>query len=157
MSRDPNEGPRVFLALGGNLGEREQFLARAIEAIAALPDTRVVRCSDVIETPPWGITEQPDFLNQVIEVRTALSPRELLTAVKRIEQELGRVESQRWGPRAIDIDVVAYGRRQVSEPDLTIPHRDCTTRAFVLEPLRQIAPEVASGLLDGTWIHAEPS
>ena len=139
-------GERVFLGLGSNLGDRQANLRCALQRIAELPSTGVVRVSQFIETPPWGVEEQPPFLNAVAEIGTALEPRALLAAVKQIERELGRVPSYRWGPRLIDIDLLLYGKRELVEPELTLPHPRILERQFVWEPLREIAPEVEEEL-----------
>jgi len=127
----------VWLALGSNLGDRAGYLQAAREA---LPDAgiSIVRASRVAETEPVGIREQPAFLNQVLEVETALEPRTLLNAVKAIEQQLGRTARQRWGPREIDIDILRYDRRMVDEPGLHIPHAELQNRPFLLDLLQDI-------------------
>lgn len=128
----------AYLALGSNLGEREDHLKLAINAIHAIPETTVTALSHVYETDPVGFEDQPAFLNMVIRVETTLSPEELLRRTLAIEQELGRVRTIRWGPRLIDIDILFYEDWQVSEPDLQIPHPAMVERAFVLVPLRDI-------------------
>ena len=127
----------MWLALGSNLGDRAGYLQAAREA---LPDAgiSIVRASRVAETEPVGIREQPAFLNQVLEVETALEPRTLLNAVKAIEQQLGRTARQRWGPREIDIDILRYDRRMVDEPGLHIPHAELQNRPFLLDLLQDI-------------------
>lgn len=137
---------RVFLGLGSNLGDREENLRAALNGISALPGTRVVRVSTFRETPPWGVTDQPAFLNAVAEVRTALEPLPLLDAVKRIEVQLGRTPTFRWGPRLIDIDLLLYGEREANEERLVLPHPQILERAFVWEPLAEIAPEAVEKL-----------
>lgn len=137
---------RVFLGLGSNLGERERSIAAALERLGALPETRVVQASTLRETEPWGVTDQPGFLNAAVEIRTALEPLALLAAVKQIERDLGRAPTYRWGPRVIDIDLLLYGDRRVSEPRLTLPHPHILERPFVWEPLSEIAPEVVEDL-----------
>lgn len=135
---------RVFIGLGTNLGEDlERNLRAGVQAIGTLPQTRVVRVSSFLSTEPWGIVNQPRFLNAVAEIRTQLEPLPLLRALKRLESELGRVPSQRWGPRAIDFDIILYGERAVDLPGLKIPHPSYQEREFVMTPLREIAPEVA--------------
>ena len=146
-----SQSERVFLGLGSNEGDRRVLLDAAIDSLKALPDTSVVTISKVIETEPWGETDQPKFLNAVVEIRTGLEPEDLLVALKGIETDLGRRASYRWGPRAIDLDIILYGRREVDLPHLTIPHRYCRERDFVMSPLREIAPEVADALIAGTW------
>src|SRR5687768_7954533 len=102
MENEPTE--RVFLGLGSNLGEREENIRQALNRIEALPGTRVIRSSTLHETPPWGVTDQPSFLNAAAELRTTLEPEALLDAIKAIEVEVGRTPTYRWGPRLIDID-----------------------------------------------------
>ena len=99
---------RVFLGLGSNLGDREAALRAALERVGGFRETEVVRVSAFVESAPWGVEDQPSFLNAAAEIRTSLLPEELLSAVKAIERELGRVPSRRWGPRRIDIDLLVY-------------------------------------------------
>jgi 2-amino-4-hydroxy-6-hydroxymethyldihydropteridine diphosphokinase len=128
---------RVWLALGSNLGDRAGYLQAGR---AALPEAGilVVRASRVDETEPIGIRDQPQFLNQVLEVETSLEPRPLLDALKRIEHELGRTARERWGPREIDIDILRYNGRVVDEPGLHIPHAELQNRPFLLDLLQDI-------------------
>lgn len=128
---------RVLLALGSNLGDRARYLATARDALAKAGVT-LIRESRVEETAPIGVTDQPAFLNQVLEADTALEPRDLLEAVKRIEQDLGRQSRQRWGPREIDIDILRYDDRTVNEPGLRIPHPELDNRPFLLDLLEEI-------------------
>jgi 2-amino-4-hydroxy-6-hydroxymethyldihydropteridine diphosphokinase len=123
---------RVWLALGSNLGDREGYLAAARAALKEA-GVAVIRESRVAETEPVGITDQPSFLNQVLEVETRLEPRALLENVKQIEQQLGRQHRERWGPREIDIDILRYDHREVDEPGLRIPHPELPNRPFLLE------------------------
>jgi len=146
---------RVFLGLGSNEGDVQANLLRAIEELKKLNGTTLEASSTFVETEPWGVTDQPCFLNAVIEIRTVLEPSELLSAIERIECALGRKPTYRWGPRVIDIDILVYGHRTVVTPKLVIPHPYITQRDFVIRPLREIAPEVAAGLADGTWIKAD--
>ena len=128
---------RVWLALGSNLGDRAGYLQAARTALPQAGIT-VVRASRVDETEPVGIREQPQFLNQVLEVETSLEPRPLLDALKRIEGQLGRTARQRWGPREIDIDILRYNARVVDEPGLHIPHAELQNRPFLLDLLKDI-------------------
>lgn len=137
---------RVFLGLGSNLGEREENLRAALNRIRGLPGTSVVRVSRFVESQPWGVADQPSFINAVAEIRTEMEPEALLSAVKEVEREVGRTATYRWGPRVIDIDVLVYGSRRVATPELTIPHPHILDRPFVWEPLREIAPEVVEEL-----------
>jgi 2-amino-4-hydroxy-6-hydroxymethyldihydropteridine diphosphokinase len=128
---------RVWLALGSNLGDRVGYLQGARRA---LPDAgiTVLRASRIDETDPVGITDQPRFLNQVLEVETALEPRPLLDAVKAIERQLGRTARERWGPREIDIDILIYDSRAVDEPGLHVPHPELENRPFLLDLLEDL-------------------
>ncbi len=130
----------IFLSLGTNLGEREKNLIRCLDALGAVESLELVRISSIYETDPVGMTEQPDFLNMVVEVNTSLSPMELLHTVKNIEKRLGRKETFRWGPRLIDVDILAYKNLILEEEELAIPHPRLAERLFVLVPLNEIAP-----------------
>ncbi|HVH64487.1 MAG TPA: 2-amino-4-hydroxy-6-hydroxymethyldihydropteridine diphosphokinase [Candidatus Acidoferrum sp.] len=128
---------RVWLALGSNLGDRDAYLAGARVALSKAGIT-LVRESRVAETEPVGVTDQPQFLNQVLEVDTTLEPRALLHRVKGIERELGRQSRERWGPREIDIDILRYDGRTVDEPGLRIPHPELENRPFLIELLGEV-------------------
>lgn len=130
----------MFIALGTNLGDRAANLRKAIEHLS--DQVPISAVSSLYETPPWGVTEQPYFLNQVVRAATALPPLELLTFLKQIEQEMGRVETVRFGPRVIDLDILLYEDRQVNLPQLEIPHPRMCQRAFVLVPLAELAPQL---------------
>ena len=125
------------VGLGSNLGDREQTIRAAA---AALPG--VVAISKLRETEPVGVTDQPAFLNGAARLDTELSPRELLDALLEIERGLGRERRERWGPRTIDLDLLLYGDESVDEPGLTVPHPSLHERAFVLEPLAELDPEL---------------
>ncbi len=133
---------RAYLGLGSNLGDTRANLDHAVELLNAHDGIRVTKVSSHLQTAPVGYLDQPDFMNAVIEVETALRQRELLEAVLAIEQQMGRVRTFRWGPRVIDIDVLLYDGEQVDEPDLVIPHPRMMERSFVLGPLAEIAPEL---------------
>ena len=120
----------VYLALGSNLGDRDGHLRRAREAIAALPETRLVAASAVEETAPLGGLAQPAYLNQMLLVETGLGPRALLEACQAIERAAGRVRTGRWGARTLDVDIVRYGDRTITEPDLIVPHPGVADRDF---------------------------
>lgn len=128
----------IYLALGSNLGDRPANLSEARKRLSS--KVSILRTSSIYETPPWGVTEQPAFLNQVLETQTDLLPLELLAYVKRIEVEMGRVPSIRFGPRLIDIDILLYGDLLLEESNLVIPHPRLIERAFVLVPLCELAP-----------------
>lgn len=129
----------VHLGLGSNLGDREAQLARAAAALAALPEVEVERTSHVFDSAPLG-PSQPRYLNAVVELRTTLAPRALLQRLKALEKQLGREPSERWGPRAIDLDILLWGECIVAEPDLQVPHLSLHQRAFALAPLCELAP-----------------
>ncbi|HXF57670.1 MAG TPA: 2-amino-4-hydroxy-6-hydroxymethyldihydropteridine diphosphokinase [Actinomycetota bacterium] len=135
-----SEGPsgvRAYLGLGSNLGDRLANLQRAVELLGATEGVRVLRSSRVYETEAVG-PPQPDYLNAVAEVETTLPPRGLLEACRSVEERMGRVRGERWGPRVIDVDVLTYGREVVNEPDLAIPHPRMHERGFVLVPLLEL-------------------
>lgn len=127
---------RAYLGLGTNLGDREANLREAVRLLGELGT--VVQQSKVLETAPWGYTDQPDFLNVAVSMETALSPIDLLRAVKRIEEDMGRVPSVRYGPRLIDIDLLLYGDVTMETPELTLPHPRMKERDFVMIPLGEI-------------------
>ncbi len=134
---------RAYLGLGGNLGDPQAAMATALAMLDAADGIAVVRVSSLYRTPPWGLIDQPDFLNAVAEVETGLSPRRLLAACLDAELALKRVRTERWGPRAIDLDVLIYGDLAIHEDGLTIPHPRIAERAFVLVPLLEISPALA--------------
>lgn len=138
---------RAWLGLGANIGDPPAQVREAVERLNSWPGIAVVTQSSMLITKPWGKTDQPDFSNMVVEVETSLAPLELLDACLGIEREMGRVRDIRWGPRRIDIDVVAYGRLELDTERLHVPHRHAHERDFVLEPLRNIAPEVADWIV----------
>jgi len=135
----------VLIGLGSNLGDRSANLRRALDMLP--PAARVEQFSRVYETAPWGITDQPEFLNQAARVRTAFSPRDLLAHLKTIEKELGRQPGPRYGPRLIDLDILLYDDLVCAEEGLAIPHPRLAERAFVLVPLCEIAPDFIHPLL----------
>jgi dihydropteroate synthase/2-amino-4-hydroxy-6-hydroxymethyldihydropteridine diphosphokinase len=130
----------IYLGMGTNSGDRNANLMAAIEAL--FPSVSVTRQSRIYQTPPWGFTDQPDFLNLVIEGKTSFSPMELLTFLKSVESKVGRTASFRWGPREIDIDILFYGDLLCKEDGLEIPHPRLHQRAFVLVPLADLTPEL---------------
>ncbi len=135
----------VFLALGSNMGDRQANLQAAIHALE--PEVHPTACSPVYDTPPWGYLDQPNFLNQVIEAETHLSPPKLLNYIKEIEQQRGRQETFRNGPRLIDLDIIFYDQEVIDSPPLTIPHPRLESRAFVLVPLADLAPQYLHPIL----------
>lgn len=132
---------KVWLSLGANLGHPETQLGKARELIA-LGGTKILRASSLYRTKPWGKTDQPDFLNQVLEVETDSSPSDLLERLIEIETSLGRVRSEKWGPRLIDIDILMYGEQVLDLPGLKIPHPLFHLRDFCLDPLCELEPDL---------------
>ena len=132
----------AYVGIGANIGDRAANVAEALRELGAQPTIEVVRVSSLYETAPVGRTDQPDFLNAVAAVRTALSSSDLLLALLSVENQMGRVRNLRWGPRVIDLDLLLYGNTQVHTPGLTIPHPRLRERDFVLVPLAEIAPEL---------------
>ena len=130
---------KTYLALGTNLGDRLTNLRDAIDAL--VPDVKVLRESTIYETPPWGYTDQPAFLNMVVEAETSLNPRALLAYLKNQEEALGRVKNFRYGPRHIDLDILFYDDLVYEDERLQIPHPRLHERAFVLIPLADLAPK----------------
>jgi 2-amino-4-hydroxy-6-hydroxymethyldihydropteridine diphosphokinase len=135
----------IYLGLGSNLGDRAANLRSAVKALA--PEVDVQEESPVYETPPWGVTDQPGFLNMALRARTNLTPDALRDHVKRIEAEVGRTPSYHWGPRVLDIDILLYDESIIDTPDLFIPHPQMHKRPFVLVPLASIAPDAVHPLL----------
>jgi 2-amino-4-hydroxy-6-hydroxymethyldihydropteridine diphosphokinase len=133
----------ALLALGGNVGEVRDTLDRAIGRLCDGTDIRLVARSSDYETPPWGVEDQPPFVNLCIAVETRLEPHALLTRVQNVERAFGRdrTRERRWGQRPLDIDILAYDDVTLDEPDLTLPHPRLFERAFVLVPLAEIAPD----------------
>lgn len=133
------------VGLGANLGEAVATLRDAIDELARLPDTELLRASRLYRTPAWGRTEQPDFINAVALVETGMPARELLDALLAIERSFGRVrlDGERWGPRTLDLDLLLFGDAVIDEPGLRVPHPHLHERAFALLPLAEIAPQLA--------------
>jgi 2-amino-4-hydroxy-6-hydroxymethyldihydropteridine diphosphokinase len=127
----------AYLGLGSNLGRRERNLSAARRRLRE-KGVRLLRRSTVIETEPWGVPDQPRFLNQVLEVEWNGTARGLLRAARLVEREGGRVRTRRWGPRTIDVDILLFGDEKISDPDLQVPHPRIDERPFVLEGLREL-------------------
>lgn len=140
----------AYLGLGGNLGNRCQYLTDAVLALNSEDGIRVEKISSVYQTNPVGVIEQPDFLNLVVQLSVSLPACDLLARCLQIENKLGRVRAERWGPRTIDIDVLWFDGAVMNAPDLVLPHPRMKERAFVLVPLAEIVPML---LLDGVTIH----
>ena len=130
------------IGLGGNLGDVATTLHEALQALDALPQTRLLRASRLYRTPAWGRTEQPDFINGAALLQTRLDARDLLDALLEIERRFGRdrEHGERWGPRTLDLDLLLYGDTAIDEPGLRVPHPHLHERAFALLPLAEIAP-----------------
>jgi 2-amino-4-hydroxy-6-hydroxymethyldihydropteridine diphosphokinase len=135
----------AFVALGGNVGDVRSTFERAIALLCNGPDVRLSARSSDYQTPPWGITDQPPFINAVIQVATDLEPYPLLSRMQDCERALGRDRSkqQQWGPRTIDLDLLLYDDRAVNDEQLTLPHPRMLERGFVLVPLAEIAPDLS--------------
>lgn len=132
----------AFIGLGSNLDGPERRVRLALKALGRLPRTRLVRHSRLYRTAPWGRSGQPDFVNAVAEVSTSLAPRALLDALLALELAQGRRrDGTRWGPRTLDLDLLAYDAVRLDEPGLTLPHPHIAERAFVLLPLAEVAPD----------------
>lgn len=134
---------RAYVALGSNLGDSRQHLLDAMTALAVLPRTEVIARSKFYRTPPWGVLDQPDFLNAVAMLETTLEPHALLDALLEIERAAGRSRNgERWGPRTLDLDLLHVVGRTVHGERLTLPHPHIADRAFVLVPLNDVAPDL---------------
>ena len=131
----------AFISLGGNIGDPSVAIEDALTALSAQPHISVTTRSRFYRTPPWGKTDQADFVNACATLVTTLSAHDLLKSCLDVETSMGRVREERWGPRIIDLDILTYGDEVISERDLVVPHPHLTERAFVLVPLRDIAPE----------------
>jgi 2-amino-4-hydroxy-6-hydroxymethyldihydropteridine diphosphokinase len=146
QTRQDQPSTIIYLGLGNNTGDREANLEAAIQSLP--PKVEVLRRSPIYQTPPWRYTDQPDFLNLVIEGATQLSPTGLLNYLKDLEKEVGRTASFHWGPREIDIDILLFGTEIFSSPQLTIPHPQMHNRAFVLVPLADLVPDLVHPVLN---------
>ena len=139
----PGPMAEALLALGGNVGDTRETLRRAIDALCDGTAVRLVARSSDYRTPPWGVADQPPFINCAIVAATALPPLDLLARAQTIERQFGRDRSreQRWGPRTLDIDLIAYDGVTLDTLELTLPHPRALERAFVLAPLAEVAPD----------------
>lgn len=143
----------ALLALGGNVGDVRATFDRAVAKMCDGREVRLLARSPDYRTPPWGVTDQPAFVNCCLRIDTSLTPRALLACAQSVEPALGRNRGneRRWGPRTIDIDLIAYGDVRCEAPDLTLPHPRALERAFVLVPLAEIAPD---WVIDGITVAA---
>lgn len=130
-----------YIGLGSNLGDRKANLQRALELLTE-NRVEILRVSDFIVTKPFGVTDQPDFLNGVVEIAWEKTPEELLDILLKVERDMGRIRQRHWGERNIDLDLLLLGDAILTTPSLTLPHPGIAERAFVLEPLFQLAPKL---------------
>jgi 2-amino-4-hydroxy-6-hydroxymethyldihydropteridine diphosphokinase len=146
----------AYVALGANLGDPAKTIRAAFGALANLPESRVVHCSSLYRTAPVGITEQPEFVNAVAMLETTLAPEALLDALLDLEQRFGRIRAEKNGPRTLDLDLLLYDNQFLELPRLSLPHPRLHLRAFVLQPLAEIAPDLlipGRGSI-GAWLPA---
>ena len=132
----------TYIALGANLGDPASTIRAAFGALANLPDSRVIRCSSLYRTAPVGIVDQPEFINAVALLETTLMPQALLRELLEIERRFGRLRSEKNGPRNLDLDLLLYDDQYLDLPELTLPHPRLHLRAFVLQPLAELAPDL---------------
>lgn len=133
---------KAYLSIGSNIGDKKENLLKAIESIGKLEDTEVTKVSTILETEPFGVVDQDDFLNACLEIKTLFTPQELLKELLGIEEKMGRVRIKKWGPRIIDIDILLYDKEVIEDDNLAVPHPWMCERSFVLDPLCEIAPNV---------------
>lgn len=141
---------RVFIGLGSNLGDKENYIRQAIQTLSNHPECKILKVSPFITTAPYGGVEQDDFLNGVLLMETLLTPHELLHLLKALEEQAKRETIVRWGPRTLDLDILFYDDLIYSDDELCIPHRDLANRQFVLEPICAIAPDYIHPRLNRT-------
>jgi 2-amino-4-hydroxy-6-hydroxymethyldihydropteridine diphosphokinase len=139
----------VYLLLGSNLGNRKEVLEKAVELLSEKVGI-IIKQSKDYETAPWGVTDQPDFLNLAIEIQTDLKPLEVLEQTQSVENQLGRIRKEKWGARLIDIDILFYGNEIIDKPNLKVPHPLMQERDFVLTPMAEIAPDFVHPVLGKT-------
>jgi len=137
-----------YLGLGSNLGDRKEYINKAITHLVTHPQIQTLKCSSIIETKAFGLEDQPDFLNCVLKIKTNLKPHELLKYCLKTELNMGRIRHEKWGPRIIDIDMLFYSNEIIEEEDLTIPHPGIAHREFVLRSLIELCPEFNHPKLD---------
>lgn len=140
---------KAFLSLGSNLGDRQTNLRLSIELLERF-DLKIIKLSSIYETAAWGLTDQPAFLNQVIEVETEFLPGSLLMLCQEVEAQMGRQRVKKWGPRNIDVDILIYEDEIMDEDDLMIPHPFMHERRFILVPFCEIAPDLEHPVYDKT-------
>jgi 2-amino-4-hydroxy-6-hydroxymethyldihydropteridine diphosphokinase len=147
-----NESPRIFIGLGTNMGDRNTNLAQA-QTFIGLTVGRILQASPIYETAAWGITDQADFLNMVIEIESTLPPLVMLDRLLAIEGKMGRIRKVKWGERLIDIDLLFYGQEIIDQERLKVPHPLVQERNFVLAPMADIAPDFVHPLFGKTMAH----
>ena len=140
----------AYLAVGSNMGDKVQYISGAIRALTAHPQIRVNKVSDLIQSKPYGVLDQDDFLNGALEIETLLAPEELMETIHDIEDAAGRVRVRRWGPRTLDLDLLFYDKLVYESDNVIIPHADLQNREFVLEPLSTLAPNYRHPLFGKT-------
>jgi 2-amino-4-hydroxy-6-hydroxymethyldihydropteridine diphosphokinase len=139
----PAAGPTAYIGIGSNLADPRAQVERALQSLARMPESRLLRFSHLYRSAPWGLPDQPEFVNAVAAIETALSPQALMQTLLAIEREAGRDRrGERWGPRILDLDLLLYGGLMLAEPGLQLPHPHLHERAFVLLPLAEIAPHL---------------
>lgn len=139
----------IYILLGSNLGDRKQNLSLALEKISSIVG-RILARSSVYQSEPWGISQQPQFLNQVVEINSRNNPHQVLQKLLAIEAELGRERLEKWGPRTIDLDILLFNDRVIQTENLIVPHPGLAMRRFALVPLCEIAPDFIHPLLEKT-------
>ena len=140
----------AYLGLGSNLDNPAAQLDEACRRLRLIRGVEIIRISSYYETPPVGVLDQPWFINAAVGVRTSLSPEDLLSALLQVENDMGRVRKERWGPRLVDLDLLLYNNNVINTPRLQVPHPEIASRGFVLLPLAEIAPEAYHPLLQKT-------
>lgn len=142
MSTAPRAPVRVFIGIGANLDDPLAQVRTALDELAQLPQTRLLNASPLYRTPPMGPPGQADYVNAVAELSTSLAPHALLDELQRLERAHRRVRAERWGPRTLDLDLLLYGEATIADERLSVPHPGLATRAFVLLPLADLAPDL---------------
>lgn len=140
----------IYIGTGSNLGNKREYLAIARERVSQLPDTQILRVSKEICTKPYGKTDQPDFLNQIIELETKQKPEMMLSYLQDIEKECGRERKERWGARTLDLDILLWNHDVIKTENLNIPHPDMHNRLFILESLMELIPDFEHPVLGET-------
>jgi len=140
----------IFISMGSNIGDPSENCLQALKRLEHQEDMNINRVSSLYQSPPWGKTGQPPFVNLVLEIETQLNPHQLLRCLQRQEKEMGRERKERWGPRIIDLDIIFFNQCIIATEDLTIPHPLADQRNFVLTPLKEIAQNFVHPLLSMT-------